>query len=380
MLCSISKVIAENEGDGSMFLAWKEIKHSKTRFALIIGVMVLVSYLVYFLTGLAYGLAQDNRTSVDKWDADGIVLTDESNSNINMSMITLGQAEDVSGDETALLGQTAGVVRKEGTSGESSKINVTFFGIDPDEFIMPELIEGEAFTNNDEAIADISLNEEEGIEIGDVVQLAGSDKELTVTGFTENAKFNVAPVLYTTIGSFQEIRFERIDESEEGRISAVIVRDSEEDLSGVQIDNDDLVPYEIGDYIYKIPGYSAQVLTFGLMIGFLIVIAAVVIGIFIYVLTLQKSSLFGVMKAQGISSGYIAKSVIAQTFILSVVGVGTGLLLTLGTSLVLPATVPYQNNVLFLAGITALLVIVAVLGGLFSVRTVVKIDPLEAIG
>ncbi|MFZ1690913.1 MAG: ABC transporter permease, partial [Trichococcus flocculiformis] len=45
-----------------MFLAWKEIKHSKTRFSLIIGVMVLVSYLVFFLVGLAYGLAQDNRT------------------------------------------------------------------------------------------------------------------------------------------------------------------------------------------------------------------------------------------------------------------------------------------------------------------------------
>ena len=50
-----------------MFLAWKEIKHSKTRFSLIIGVMVLVSYLVFFLVGLAYGLAQDNRTSIDKW-------------------------------------------------------------------------------------------------------------------------------------------------------------------------------------------------------------------------------------------------------------------------------------------------------------------------
>lgn len=35
--------------------------------------MVLVSYLVFFLVGLAYGLAQDNRTSVDKWDADGII-------------------------------------------------------------------------------------------------------------------------------------------------------------------------------------------------------------------------------------------------------------------------------------------------------------------
>ena len=53
------------------------------------------------------------------------------------------------------------------------------------------------------------------------------------------------------------------------------------------------------------------------MIGFLIVIAAIVIGIFIYVLTMQKVNIFGVMKAQGISSGYIAKSIISQTFILS---------------------------------------------------------------
>lgn len=97
-----------------MFLAWKEIKHSKTRFALIIGVMILVSYLVYFLTGLAYGLAQDNRTSVDKWEADAIVLTDESNTNINMSMMTIKQAEEVTADETALLGLAPSVIRKKG--------------------------------------------------------------------------------------------------------------------------------------------------------------------------------------------------------------------------------------------------------------------------
>ena len=62
-----------------MFLAWKEIKYAKTRFSLIVGVLVLVSYLVYFLTGLAFGLAQDNRTSVDKWEAQAIVLADEAN-------------------------------------------------------------------------------------------------------------------------------------------------------------------------------------------------------------------------------------------------------------------------------------------------------------
>ncbi|MEG0679895.1 MAG: ABC transporter permease, partial [Carnobacterium sp.] len=128
------------------------------------------------------------------------------------------------------------------------------------------------------------------------------------------------------------------------------------------------------------PGYTAQVLTFGLMIGFLIVIAAVVIGIFIYVLTLQKTSLFGVMKAQGISNLYISKSVVSQTFILATVGVGIGLILTILTSLVLPPVVPYRTNIIFLVAITTLLIVIAVLGALFSVRTVVKIDPLDAIG
>ena len=108
-------------------------------------------------------------------------------------------------------------------------------------------------------------------------------------------------------------------------------------------------------------------------------IAAMIIGIFIYVLTLQKSSMLGVMKAQGISSSYIGRSVVGQTFLLSSIGVFTGLALTLGTGLALPAAVPYQNNILFLVSITALLVVVAVIGAAFSVRTVVKIDPLEAI-
>lgn len=363
-----------------MFLAWKEIKHSKTRFALIIGVMILVSYLVYFLTGLAYGLAQDNRTSVDKWDADAIVLTDESNQNINMSMMTFAEAAEVDGNETALLGLASSVIRKEGNTDEDSKINVTFFGIDSDEFIMPEIVEGETFTTDDEAVADISLKEEDGIELGDTVELAGNDKEVKVVGFTENAKFNVAPVLYTTIASYQEIRFETVDDSENGRISAVVVKDTQENAAGAAKGSDNLVAYSISEYISNIPGYSAQVLTFGLMIGFLIVIAAVVIGIFIYVLTLQKTSMFGVMKAQGISSSYIAKSVVAQTFLLATIGIGIGLLLTVGTSLVLPAAVPYSTNWVFFAAITVLMIGVAVLGALFSVRTVVKIDPLEAIG
>lgn len=360
-----------------MFLAWNEIKHSKTRFALIIGVMLLVSYLVFFLTGLAYGLAQDNRTSVDKWDADAIILTDESNLNINMSMMPKGWQNDIEADEIASLGQTPEVVRKGNKSTDGEKINVNFYGINEDEFIMPEVVEGRAFQDDYEVIADYSLYEEDGIEIGDTLNLAGSDLTVEVVGFTEDAKFAVSPVLYTTVASYQDIRFEEIDESEEGRISAFVVRNDE--LDTIKIRNDDLVLYAIKNYIAELPGYMAQLLTFGLMIGFLIVIAAVVIGIFMYVLTVQKSSMFGVMKAQGISTGYIGWSVVAQTFLLAIIGVGLGGTLTILTSFFLPAAVPFRSNYYFFAGIMALLILFAVLGAFFSVRTIVKIDPLEAI-
>ncbi|HFX3798265.1 TPA: ABC transporter permease [Enterococcus faecium] len=356
-----------------MFLALNEIMHSKLRYALVAGVMFLIAYLVFFLTGLAYGLAQDNRTAVDKWEADSIVLSKDANSNLGMSMITKKTAEEVEGGKVAYLAQTPGVVTSK-DSTEEGKINVSFFGIDKDQFIMPNLVEGKAFNNDDEAIGDISLKEEYGLAVGDTVKLSGSDKTFKLTGFTDHAKFNVSPVLYTTFNAYQQIRFEKEDTSENARINAIVVRGKINDLP------EDLEQIKISKFINELPGYNAQVLTFGFMIGFLIVIAAIVIGIFIYVLTMQKINIFGVMKAQGITGGFIARSVVAQTFILSFVGILLGLVGTVGTSLVLPDAVPFQSNWLFFGVISLLMLVVAVLGALFSVRTIVKIDPLKAIG
>lgn len=354
-----------------MFLAINEIRHSKLRYALVTGVMFLIAYLVFFLTGLAYGLAQDNRMAVDKWEADQILLTEEANDNLNMSMLPRSLYDEVDAPEKAVLAQTAGVVTKE-DNGE--KVDVTFFGIDPYQFLAPNITDGEMFASDDEAVADSSIEEEYGISIGDTIKLAGSDKKLKIVGFTDNARFSVAPVLYTSIGAYQEIRFEKEDDSENARINAIVTRGKIKEVP------DDLVATDISKFINELPGYNAQVLTFGFMIGFLIVIAAIVIGIFIYVLTMQKSEIFGVMKAQGISSRYIAFSVIAQTFLLATSGVLIGGLATIGTALVLPAAVPFQINLLFFASISVMMILIAMLGAFFSVRTIVKIDPLKAIG
>ncbi|MBO0431065.1 ABC transporter permease [Enterococcus sp. DIV0660C] len=356
-----------------MFLAINEIRYSKLRYALVIGVMFLIAYLVFFLTGLAYGLAQDNRTAIDKWQADDILLADEANNNLNMSMIPLTKFDEVKAEKKAYLTQTAGVIQKE--KGKE-KIDVTFFGINQDQFLAPKISDGKMFQSDDETVADSSVKEQYGLNLGDTVQLAGSDKKLKIVGFTKNAKFSVAPVLYITVSAYQEIRFETqgSQTSEKTRVNTIITRGHVSKIP------DNLKKISIKTFINDLPGYNAQVLTFGFMIGFLIVIAAIVIGIFIYVLTMQKAEIFGVMKAQGISSRYIANSVIVQTFLLAIIGVVAGLAGTLGTSLLLPEAVPFQINLLFFLSISILMIVIAVLGALFSVRTIVKIDPLKAIG
>ena len=75
------------------------------------------------------------------------------------------------------------------------------------------------------------------------------------------------------------------------------------------------------------------------MITFLFVISATVIGVFLYVITLQKKFI-RVLKAQGFTNGFLMKMVLAQTFILALIGTLIGLILTLLTSLVLPEAVP----------------------------------------
>ena len=354
-----------------MFLAINEMKHSKLRYALVIGVVFLIAYLVFFLTGLAYGLAQENRTAVDKWQADRILLSDEANGKLNMSMLTMDDYESVKAEDKAALAQFPGIVYQKGKKDQ--QINVSFFGIEADEFLAPNLVKGRMFKNTGEVVVNDSLAKEDGLQVGDQLKVAGSKQTLKIVGFTDEAMYNVAPVIYMSLADFQEIRFNQALPKEAQKINAIVVRGQTKQVA------DNLEKVKISAFINDLPGYSAQNMTFAFMIGFLIVIAAIVIGIFIYILTMQKQAIFGVMKAQGISNFFIARSVFVQTAILAFVGIVLGLALTYLSSLVLPAAVPFAIFWGLYLAVSVGMWVIAILSAVFSVSTVVKIDPLKAI-
>ena len=125
-----------------MFLALREIKYSKLRYSLVIGLMFLIAYLVFFLTGLAYGLAQKNREAVDTWQADQIVLTDEVNGSLRVSHFSQQAFDQIKAPEKAELIQSSATVKND----EGDKIDVTFFGIIKNQFLRPDLVEGKMFS------------------------------------------------------------------------------------------------------------------------------------------------------------------------------------------------------------------------------------------
>lgn len=349
-----------------MFLAWNEIRRNKLKFGLIIGVLTMISYLLFLLSGLANGLINMNKEGIDKWQADGIVLNKDANQTVQQSVFNKKDIENKY-KKQATLKQTGEIV-----SNGHQKDNVLVFGVEKSSFLVPSLMEGHKATKDNEVLADETLKNK-GFKIGDSLTLSQSDEKLHIVGFTESAKYNASPVIFTNDATIAKINPRLTGD----KINAVVVRDTNWKNKKL---NQELEAVSINDFIENLPGYKPQNLTLNFMISFLFVISATVIGIFLYVMTLQKTSLFGILKAQGFTNGYLANVVISQTLILALFGTAFGLLLTGVTGAFLPDAVPVKFDVLTLLVFAIVLMIVSVLGSLFSILTIRKIDPLKAIG
>lgn len=349
-----------------MFLAWNEIRRKKLKFGLIIGVLTMISYLLFLLSGLANGLINMNKEGIDKWQADAIVLNKDANQTVQQSVFNKKDIENKY-KKQATLKQTGEIV-----SNGHQKDNVLVFGVEKSSFLVPSLIEGHKATKDNEVLADETLKNK-GFKTGDTLSLSQSDEKLHIVGFTESAKYNASPVIFTNDATIAKINPRLTGD----KINAVVVRDTNWKDKKL---NQELEAVSINDFIENLPGYKPQNLTLNFMISFLFVISATVIGIFLYVMTLQKTSLFGILKAQGFTNGYLANVVISQTLILALFGTAFGLLLTGVTGAFLPDAVPVKFDVLTLLVFAIVLMIVSVLGSLFSILTIRKIDPLKAIG
>lgn len=359
-----------------MFLAIKEIKHAKTRFVAICAVVFLVSYLVYFLTGLAWGLASSYTQAIETWNAKSISITKESNKNALASFFS-SKSTDYDSAESAPLSVSSVAVENldEETKQDQHRVNVFLFGIDFGSFLAPPLSQGHQAQTDNQAVVDESL-QRFGYRLGDQIEIPDLDTALQIVGFTSGTKFQATPVIYLTQSTFAKTQGERRPEE----IISALVNLKPSDEASVKNSDTEIETVPMGDFINELPGYQAQYLTFILMIASLIIILSLVLAIFMYVLTIQKKHIFGIMKAQGVPTAYIARAGAAQTLIITIAGVGIGLVAAVISGLALAPKLPFEIEPRLFAGVSVAFVVFTLLGSLFPIRVIARIDPIRAIG
>ena len=359
-----------------MFLAWNEIRKNRKKFYLIVSIIVLISYLVFFLFSLAHGLSEDKISAVKLWNAKEIVLQEGSNKNILASQIDKSAMDTFKDAEPAAVDVYRIAVSKVGNNKDDDLLNIVFMGVEKNSKLMPKVIEGRMTENDHEVVATKALAEENKLKIGDQLKLSKIDETLTIVGFTQEAKFLNMPVVYGTLRAKEVLspKNPAMGGALTDKVSGLVLG---KEYSGNGTNDFEVV--KTGDFIEKLPGYHAEQLTFYMMIGFLMMISAIVLGVFLYIITLQKKTTFAIMKIQGISNSYIGKSVFIQTGMLAALGVIVGMVLAVLTGLALPPAVPFKIDWLYYLAAAVIMLVTPLLGAAFSVKSVAKIDPLRGL-
>ncbi|WP_054958324.1 ABC transporter permease [Paenibacillus dakarensis] len=363
-----------------MFLALRELKHAKMRYLLIGFIMVLIAWLVLFVTGLAQGLASDNASSIQNMKANHLVIQKEADNRLNRSILTEKDFEDIqkyTGDDsiTPLGVQMTTVTR----SNSTAKVDAALFAIDTNRMLAPEVVEGSMISEEkaDEILADRSLKEED-FKLGDQVVDQTSGKTFTIVGFTEGQSFSHAPVLHMNYKGWESIHTAGAGRGLFFNAIALTASSEQADALNEQFPGVDVITKK--DALQGIPGFKEEQGSLTMMIAFLYIIAAFVLAVFFYVITIQKMNQFGVLKAIGAQTAFLAKNLISQVLLLSVVSLVISIALTYGVAAIIGSGLPFVLSPSMVLLTSGLFLLVSLIGSLFSLYRVIKIDAIEAIG
>lgn len=370
-----------------MYLALREMRHAKLRFALIVTIMLLVSFLVLFVTGLARGLAYDTTSALETMKADHFVLEKGSDSRFARSVLSakeLDAARQVVGAEQATpLAVRMGTVSLNGTE---TKKDVTLFTVDPAGRLAPKPLEGQALGS--EADGRVLVDKKmkaSGVELGSVLKDQATGLSWTVAGFVDQASYSHAPVVFLNQADGAKLSAAYGAKTagsagSETAYNVIAVQASADQAKALaeKISGTEVITKQAA--IKAIPGYKEEQQSLNMMIAFLYVIAAFVLAVFFYVMTLQKTGQFGILKAIGSRTGYLASGLVAQVLLLSVGSTAVSLALVRLMMQALPETMPFRLSPGVMGFTAGAFILVALAGSLLSVVKVARTDALDAIG
>lgn len=353
----------------NMFLAFKELGHSKLRYSLISFIIIAILFLVFFITGLANGLAFGDSSSIRNLEADYIILNKDADGAIAKSELTQDQVDTLNNQldhKSSPLAMTISAI----TSNNKKDVDVVYLSVDTAAYHDLDHIKGKNISDltGNEVIVDESIKNYGDYELNDTIVDKKTGNKMKIVGFMKNHTYSNMPAIYANLASGLNTYY-----GNKNSYNAVVYSGSKTPVNGY----DTLTKEEA---VKAIPGYKETQGSLMMIVVFLFIISAFVSTVFFYVITIQKLNQFGILKAIGATTNYIAKSLMIQVILLTMIGLLFSCLLILGISQVIPEGMPFRLSPMLMIGTAVLFLVVNLLGSLLSVFKVAKADALEAIG
>lgn len=369
-----------------MRLALRELRRRPGRFAIATVILTLIAILLMFLGGLLDGLVSASTGAFRAQQGDLIVYSSTSRDSLVRSRIE----PDVRAEVEAADGVDA-------TGGlDSVQLGGRLDGRDPRDLLAVVLFgyelapEGLPDTPPEagKVYADDAL-EAEGVEVGTTIALGPARTPVEVVGFVSDSRFNGQGSLWGSSETWAAVvGANRPDITlADGVVQALVVRTTEGVAAADVADRIDAgtdgatSTLTITEAIEALPGVSQQRSVFNQIIGVTAVIAIVVVALFFALLTVERTGLYGVLKAIGASSGTLFAGVVLQAVVVTLVASAIGVAASLLLDVVIPAgTIPFVATTSRLVSSVIVLLVAAVVGCAFSLRRVLRVDPAAAIG
>lgn len=357
-----------------MKIALKEIFFFKKKYLLIESLIVLMIFMVMFLSGLTNGLGRFVSAGIENMPVQQIILQEEADGIIPFSSLSeenLAAIDDLQLDNQEELAISRSQLTVDGVD---EGIDISYFVLETNSQLAPKLIEGDALGTSDFEIVLDNRFQADGVQLGDKVVDKKSEKELTVVGFTSGAMYG-----HTGIGYISQATYTAIAQATNPKYSWAPQAIVTSDTVSEQADLGTLAVYDKAAVVEKIPGYAAEQGTLSMITWVLVVASAMILAVFFYIISLEKRQQFGVMKALGMGMGKIAYQQLSQVTLLALFGVLIGDLLAIGMASILPVKMPFYLNVPDVLLLSLVFVVVTILASLLSVSRIAKVDPLMII-
>ncbi|WP_164203309.1 ABC transporter permease [[Micrococcus luteus] ATCC 49442] len=377
-----------------MFLAIRDIRFAKGRFALMGGVVALVTLLLVLLFGLTAGLGDQSTSAIGKLGAgtaggsgdssrlvDSIVFgapgSNEPTASFTESEVTAAQVDAWQRVPGVARAEPLGISQTRFQAGDGGTTDVAVFGVASDGGLAPSPVRAGTVVIGSTVAADLSLD------VGDTARVGGN--ELTVTAVVDDQWYSHTGVVWTALPSWAEVAHisPAGGAAANPPVATVVAVTYEQgaavDEAAANAAAGTVSASRTGSF-QALGSFKSENGSLMLMQGFLYGISALVIVAFLTVWTVQRTRDIAVLKAMGASGRYVLRDAMTQALLVLVAGAGiggaVGVLGGFAAAQAAPFLVTPATTLLPVLGIVAL----GLAGAALAVRRVTTVDPLIALG